>query len=80
MKIEVYGTGCAKCRRLEENVRKAVKDLGARAEVVKVDDIMKIVNRGIMITPALFIDNEEVSAGRVPDVDEIKRILSSRKV
>jgi len=80
MKIEVYGTGCAKCRRLEENVRKAVRDLGVRAEVVKVDDIMKIVNRGIMITPALFIDNEEVSAGRVPDVDEIKRILSSRKV
>jgi len=80
MKIEVYGTGCAKCRRLEENVRKAVRDLGVRAEVVKVDDIMKIVDRGIMITPALFIDNEEVSAGRVPDVDEIKRIISSRMV
>lgn len=80
MKIEVYGTGCANCRKLEENVRKAVKELNVKAEVVKVEDIQKIIERGIMMTPALFIDNKESSVGRVPDVTEIKKMISTRKV
>jgi small redox-active disulfide protein 2 len=75
MKIEVFGTGCAKCKRLEENVRKAVKEAGVTADVVKVQDLDKIIDRGIMLTPALAIDGEEVAVGRVPSVDEIKRML-----
>jgi len=80
MKIEVYGTGCANCKKLEENARKAVRELKVKAEVVKVEDIKKIIDRGIMMTPALFIDDEEITVGRVPDVAEIKKIISSRKV
>lgn len=73
--IEVLGTGCAKCRRLYDNVQAAVKDLGIAAEVVKVEDLDAIVERGVMLTPALFINGEIVAEGRVPDANEIKAIL-----
>ena len=76
-KIEVLGTGCAKCRRLEKFVKKAVKELGIQAEVVKVEDMQEIVNRGIMMTPALFIDGEAKVVGRVPNVKEIKKLLTA---
>jgi small redox-active disulfide protein 2 len=75
MKIEVLGTGCAKCKRLLANVQEAVKDLGVEAEVIKVDSIDQIVERGVMSTPALFIDGEMRMAGKVPTVDELKRII-----
>ena len=74
--IEVLGTGCAKCKRLFANAGQAVKDLNIAAEVVKVDDIDEIVKRGVMLTPALFINGEIVAEGRVPDVNEIKSMLS----
>jgi small redox-active disulfide protein 2 len=76
IKIEVVGTGCAKCKRLLANAEQAVKELKITAEVVKVDDIDEIVNRGIMMTPALFINGEERAEGRIPDVNEIKRMLT----
>ena len=75
-KIEVLGTGCAKCKRLFDNVQAAVKELGIAAEVVKVDDIDAIATSGIMMTPGLIIDSEIVSEGRVPDVNEIKSLLT----
>jgi small redox-active disulfide protein 2 len=75
MKIEVLGTGCAKCKRLEENVRKAVQETGVKAEVLKVQDMDQIISKGVMMTPALLIDGEERAVGRVPGVDEIKRML-----
>ncbi len=75
-KVEVIGTGCAKCKRLLANAEQAVKDLKIAAEVIKVDDIEEIVNRGVMMTPALFIDGEVRAEGRIPDVNEIKRMLS----
>ena len=75
-KIEVLGTGCAKCARLYANVEQAVKDLGITAEVVKVEDLDAIVNSGVMMTPALFINGEIVVEGRVPAVDEIKEMLT----
>lgn len=76
IKIEVVGTGCAKCKRLLANAEQAVKELKITAEVVKVDDIDEIVNRGIMMTPALFINGEKRAEGRIPDVNEIKRMLT----
>lgn len=75
MKIEVLGTGCAKCKRLEENVRKAVQETGVKAEVVKVQDMDQIISKGVMMTPALLIDGEERAVGRVPGVEEIKKML-----
>jgi small redox-active disulfide protein 2 len=79
MKIEVLGTGCAKCKRLEENVRKALKDAKVQAEVVKVEDLQVIIDRGIMFTPALIIDGDEKAVGRVPSVEEIKKMITGGK-
>ncbi len=75
MKIEVLGTGCMKCKRLFKNVEIAVKELGITAEIVKVDDISEIINRGVVLTPALAVDGEMKVSGRVADVKELKEIL-----
>lgn len=74
-KIEILGTGCAKCERLFANAQEAVKELKIAAEVVKVRELDEIVNRGVMLTPALFINGELRAEGRVPCVDEIKEML-----
>jgi small redox-active disulfide protein 2 len=66
MKIEVLGTGCVKCKSLAKNVEKAVAESGVEAEVVKVESLQEIMNRGVMMTPALFIDGEAVVVGRAP--------------
>jgi len=76
IKIEIVGTGCAKCKRLLANAQQAVKDLKITADVIKVDDIDEIVNRGIMLTPALFINGKVRAEGRIPDVIEIKTMLT----
>ncbi len=75
-KIEIIGTGCAKCKRLLANAEQAVKELNIAAEVLKVDDIDEIVDRGVMMTPALFINGQVRAEGRVPDVNEIRKMLS----
>ena len=75
MKIEVLGTGCMKCKRMMKNVEAAVKELGITAEIRKVDDISEIINRGVMLTPALAVDGEMKVSGRVADVKELKEIL-----
>jgi len=75
MKIEILGTGCMKCKRLAKNVEKAVAELGVTAEIEKVEDITAIVDRGVMLTPALIVDGELKVSGRVADVAEIKEIL-----
>lgn len=71
VKIEVFGTGCAKCNRLEKNVNKAVKKLGIQATINKIEDLNDIMNHGILLTPALAINGEIKASGRVPSVDEI---------
>jgi small redox-active disulfide protein 2 len=75
MKIEIFGTGCPKCKKLFENVQEAVKALSMSAEIVKVEDIEKIMEAGVMMTPALVMDGEVKSTGKVLSVDEIKKIL-----
>ncbi|MFC1741901.1 thioredoxin family protein [Nanoarchaeota archaeon] len=75
MKIEILGTGCPKCKRLEENARKALELTGKKAEIVKVTEIDKIVSYGVMSTPAIVIDGEVKSYGKVADVEEIKEWL-----
>jgi small redox-active disulfide protein 2 len=74
-KIEILGTGCAKCKRLFANAEQAVKDAKITADVIKVEDLDEIVNRGVMLTPALFINGELVAEGRVPCVEEIVTML-----
>jgi len=76
IKIEILGTGCAKCKRLFANAEQAVKELKITAEIVKVDDIAEIVNRGVMLPPALSINGEVRAEGRIPDVNEIRKILT----
>jgi small redox-active disulfide protein 2 len=74
-KIEILGTGCMKCKRLLKNVEIAAKELGITAEIRKVDDITEIMDRGVMLTPALAVDGEIKISGRVADVNELKEIL-----
>jgi small redox-active disulfide protein 2 len=78
VQIEGDGTGCPKCWRVLANVHIAVKELGIEAEVKKVDDIDAIVNRGVMLTPALFIDEQLRAGGRIPCVDEIKEMITGK--
>jgi len=75
MKIEIMGTGCPKCKTTEKIVRKAVEELGIKAEIVKVEDLQKIIDRGVMMTPAVFIDGEAKIVGHVTSIDEIKKLL-----
>lgn len=75
MKIEILGTGCAKCQKLEELARKANEELGLNAEIVKVKDVKDIMNYGVMITPALAVDGVVKLAGKVPSLDELKKLL-----
>ena len=76
VKIEVMGTGCAKCKSLLKSVEKAVAESGISAEVIKVDSIQEIMERGVMMTPALYIDGKSVITGRTATVEEIKRMLT----
>lgn len=75
MKIQVLGPGCAKCHKLEANVRAAVAELGSDAQVEKVEDVAAITSYGVMMTPALAIDGDVKIMGKVPGVEEIKRLL-----
>jgi len=75
MKIEIFGTGCAKCKLLEKRVREAVEEIGGDIEIVKIEDIGEIINRGIMATPALAIDGKIKVAGRDPSKEEIKEMI-----
>jgi len=71
MKIEILGTGCPKCKKLTELVEEAVKELDISAEIIKITDINKIINYGVMMTPALVIDGEVKMAGKLPNKKDI---------
>ena len=75
MKIEILGSGCAKCKSVEKLVRNIVEELGIQADIVKIEDLQEIVNRGVMMTPAVFIDGEAKIVGRVPTAEELKKLL-----
>ena len=79
MNIKVLGTGCPKCKTLEKVTRDAVKQMGITAEIEKVDDIAKIINYGVMRTPALVINEKVVASGRIPSMDEIKELISKNQ-
>ncbi len=76
MKIEILGTGCSKCKKTKEVIEKVLKQTGVEAEVIKVEDIEKIMSYGVMVTPAVVIDGDVKLAGKVPDEKEIKKWIS----
>ncbi len=76
MEIKILGTGCSKCKTLEEVTRKVVKDNGIDATITKVEDIVEIMKYNIMTTPALVVNGKVEIKGRVPSSDEIKQILT----
>jgi small redox-active disulfide protein 2 len=77
MIIQVLGTGCSKCRKLYELVNQAVQETGVDALVEKVEDIQQILAYQLLATPGLVIDGYVKVAGRLPSLDEIKRLLAA---
>jgi small redox-active disulfide protein 2 len=75
MKIEILGSGCPKCKATEEIVKKVVKKLGIKAEVGHLYDMNKIVEYGVMMTPAVAIDGKIRIEGKIPREDEIAKII-----
>ncbi len=75
MKLQILGTGCPKCKQLEAKVREAVQALGIQAEVVKVTDMDEIMNMGVMMTPALAIDDDVKSVGKVLSIEQVTEII-----
>ncbi len=79
MLIQVLGTGCAKCKTLYETVNKAVQETGVDAMVEKVEDIQKIMTFQILMTPGLVIDGQVKTAGRLPTLEEVKKLIVAAK-
>lgn len=75
-KIQILGTGCPKCKTLTANAETAVKNLGIEATVEKVEKLNEIMKFGVMTTPALVVDGQVKSAGKLLSVDDIKKHLS----
>ena len=73
MKIAVLGTGCAKCKQLYENARKAVEQAGVAAEVIKVEDLQEITRYNVFMTPALVINGTVRSTGKVVNPEQIRK-------
>ena len=75
MQLLVLGPGCARCKTLAQLTEQAVKELGITAEINKVTDLKQIMALGVMMTPALAVNGTLKMAGRVPSLDEIKKLL-----
>lgn len=75
MVIKILGTGCAKCKKIEENVRQAISQLSGDFSIEKVTDMNQIIDYGVMMIPALVIDEKVKSVGKVLSVNDIKKII-----
>ena len=78
MKIKIFGPGCARCENTEKIVKEAIKEAGIDAEVEKVKDVMEIAKAGIFVTPAVMIDGEVKSVGKVPTKEEVLNWIKKR--
>lgn len=74
-KIEILGTGCPKCKKLAEQVQLAANELSLDCRIEKVEDIQQIMAHGVMMTPALVVDGQVKVTGKVPSLDEVKKII-----
>lgn len=75
MKIQILGSGCAKCRQLTAIAEQAARDLGLQYDLEKVTDIRRYADFGVMVTPAMVVDGRVKVSGRVPSLDEARRLL-----
>jgi len=75
MKIEILGTGCSKCKALENNAKEAIAQLGGFHSVVKVEDLMEIMHYGVTSTPGLVIDGEVKSTGKLLTTEQILALI-----
>ena len=78
MLIQILGTGCPKCQKLEENARQAASELNFDFQIEKVKDLQQIMTFGVMITPALVVDGVLKVAGKVPGAEDIKKLLAKQ--
>lgn len=78
MKIQILGGGCPKCQKLAENAKEAMSEIGLDAEIEKVTDTDRIMDMGVMITPALAVDGVVKSTGKVLDKSEIVRLIGGK--
>ena len=76
MNVKILGSGCPNCQRLEANTKQALRELKLEAEVEKITNLEKVMSYGIMSTPAIVMDEEVISYGIVPSVEEIKKLIS----
>lgn len=74
-KLQILGTGCAKCQKLTEQTEAAARAIGIEYELEKVTDINDIMQFGVMITPALAVDGEVKVSGKIPSVEELKTLI-----
>lgn len=79
MEIKILGTGCPKCKTLEKHTRETVEKKGIDATITKEEDIMKIMEYGVMHTPGLVIDGKVVFSGRVPSAKELNILLTNKE-
>ena len=79
MEIKVLGTGCPKCKALEKATQDVITEMGVDASITKEEDIMKIMEYGIMHTPGLVIDGKVVMSGRVPSTKEIQQFITQNQ-
>lgn len=79
MKIEVVGPGCARCVTTEKNVQEAVKQLDIQAEIVKVTNVAEFAKKGVIFTPGVIVDGQVKVSGKIPTVDELKKLLTGSK-
>ncbi|MFN8573067.1 MAG: thioredoxin family protein [Gemmatimonadaceae bacterium] len=76
MKVEILGTGCARCQQLTANAKAAIDQLGVNAELVKVEDVPSIMAYGVLRTPALVVNGQVRASGRVATADEIAQLIT----
>lgn len=76
MKIQILGTGCAKCRQLAANAESAAEAAGLDYQIEKVEDLNQIMGFGVMMTPALAVDGEVKVSGKVPSVEQLVSLIS----
>ena len=75
MQIEIFGSGCPRCKQTEKIMKMAVEEMGSDATVEKVTDMMIIMEKGIVSTPAVAVDGKIVLSGKIPSLDEAKRLI-----
>jgi small redox-active disulfide protein 2 len=79
MKIEILGTGCPKCKKLNELTKEVIQELGISAEIKKITNINDIIDYGVIVTPAIVIDGDVKIAGKIPSKQDITEWIKEKK-